>query len=124
VKLQRRQLLKLAGWAAAIILITLSAHGAWCQPQTTKPIKIVVAIPPGGAGDILARLLAEQISRTQGLSMVIENRSGAANIIRTEAVSHAAPHGNTLLLITPTFVLNPHLRKLNYDPFTSFESIC
>jgi Tripartite tricarboxylate transporter family receptor len=56
--------------------------------------------------------------------MVIENRPGAAGIIGTEAVSHAAPDGNTLLLITPTFVLNPHLRKLNYDPLTSFGSIC
>jgi tripartite-type tricarboxylate transporter receptor subunit TctC len=73
---------------------------------------------------MLARQLAVQISRSQGLSMVIENRPGAVTIIGTEAVSHAVPDGNTLLLISPTFVLNPHLRKLNYDPFTSFEPIC
>jgi tripartite-type tricarboxylate transporter receptor subunit TctC len=50
--------------------------------------------------------------------MVIENRPGAGSIIGTEAVSHAAPDGNTLLIINPTFVMNPHLRKVNYDPVT------
>jgi tripartite-type tricarboxylate transporter receptor subunit TctC len=108
--------------AFSALLLTVSGPAAWSQAART--IKIVVPIPPGGAGDILARLLAEKIGRTQGLSMVIENRPGAANIIGTEAVSHASPDGNTLLLITATFVLNPHLRKLNYDPFTSFEPIC
>jgi Tripartite tricarboxylate transporter family receptor len=51
-------------------------------------------------------------------------RAGAGSIIGTEAVSHAAPDGNTLLIINPTFVMNPHLRKVNYDPVTSFEPIC
>jgi tripartite-type tricarboxylate transporter receptor subunit TctC len=126
MKLPRRRFLRLAAVPAILTLVsmlplTLSGGGA---ASRTRIIKIVVAVPPGGAADILARLLAEEISRTQGLSMVIENRPGAANIIGTEAVSRAAPDGNTLLLITSTFVLHPHLRKLNYDPFTSFESIC
>jgi tripartite-type tricarboxylate transporter receptor subunit TctC len=60
----------------------------------------------------------------QGLTMVIENRPGAGSIIGTEAVSHAAPDGNTLLMGTSTLVINPHLRKVNYDPVTSFEPIC
>jgi tripartite-type tricarboxylate transporter receptor subunit TctC len=124
VKLQRRQLLNLAGCTAAIILITLSAHGAWCQPQTTKTIKIVVPFPAGGGVDILARLLAEQIGRMQGQAMVVENRPGAGTVIGTEAASRAAPDGSTLLLNTPNFVISPHLRKLNYDPLTGFESIC
>jgi tripartite-type tricarboxylate transporter receptor subunit TctC len=85
---------------------------------------LVVAVQPGGGTDILARVLAEQIGRTQGLSMVIENRPGANNIIGTEAVSHAAPDGNTLLFIAAAFVINPHLRKLSYDPLTSFEPVC
>jgi tripartite-type tricarboxylate transporter receptor subunit TctC len=107
---------------AAMSLVALPTQPA--RSQTTRTIKIVVAVPPGGAADIVARLLAEQIGRTQGQSMVIENRPGAANIIGTEAVSRAAPDGNTLLLITPAFVINPHLRRLNYDTLTSFEPIC
>jgi tripartite-type tricarboxylate transporter receptor subunit TctC len=89
-----------------------------------RKVKIVVGVPPGGAADTLARLLAEEISHAQAVSIVVENRPGAVNIIATDAVSRATPDGNTLLLTTPAFVLNSHLRKLNYDPFTSFESIC
>jgi tripartite-type tricarboxylate transporter receptor subunit TctC len=122
----RRQFLRFAAGAALVALSIplLAATGTVGRLQAARTIKIVVGLPPGGAGDILARLLAEQISRTQGLSMVIQNRPGAANIIGTEAVSHAAPDGNTLLLMSATFVLNPQLRKVNYDPFTSFEPIC
>jgi tripartite-type tricarboxylate transporter receptor subunit TctC len=120
VKLKRRQFLKCAGCAVAAFLITLSSRGAWSQPQTTK---IVVPFPAGGGLDFLARLLAEQIGR-QGLTVVIENRPGAGTMIGTEAASRAASDGSTLLLNTPNFVINPHLRKVNYDPLTGFESIC
>jgi len=125
MKLSRRQFPHFAMGAAAFAAFScslLAVTGAWSQVART--IKLVVAIPPGGAADTLARLLAEQVSRTQGLSMVIENRPGAASIIGTEAVSRAAPDGNTMLLISPSFVINSHLRKLNYDPLTSFEPIC
>jgi len=126
MKLPLRQWLRLAAVPAILSLasmlaLTLSGRSASSQ---TRTIKIVVAQPPGGPADTLARLLAEQTSRTQGLSIVIENRPGAASIIGTEAVSRAAPDGNTLLLISPSFVVNSHLRKLHYDPFNSFESIC
>src|SRR5712675_511704 len=127
MKLPHWQFRRLAMGAAAFaalscFFLAVTGLGAWSEVART--IKFVVPVAPGGAADILARLLAEQIGRTQGVSMVIENRPGAANIIGTEAVSRAAPDGNVLLLITPTFVLNPHLRKLNYHPFTSFEPIC
>ena len=68
--------------------------------------------------------LAERIGRTQGLTIVVENRPGAASAIGTEAVSRAAPDGNTLLVNANPFVINPHVRKLNYDPLSSFEPIC
>jgi tripartite-type tricarboxylate transporter receptor subunit TctC len=55
---------------------------------------------------------------------VIENRPGASNTIGAEAVARAAPDGHTLLITTPEFVITPHLRKLNYEPLTSFEPIC
>jgi tripartite-type tricarboxylate transporter receptor subunit TctC len=75
MKLQRRQFLHLAVGAAALtILLTLADHSAWSQ--TTRTIKIIVPISPGGGVDFLARLLAEQIGRAQGLTMVIENRPG------------------------------------------------
>ena len=106
----------------AVILIALSSHDAWSQ--TTRTIKIVVPVPPGGGEDILARLLGDQISRAHGLRIVIENRPGAGGVIGVEAVSRAVPDGNTLLMMSPGFVINPQLRKVNYDPLTSFEPIC
>jgi tripartite-type tricarboxylate transporter receptor subunit TctC len=87
-------------------------------------IKIVVPYPPGGPADILARLLGEQISRAHGPTIVIENRPGASGRIGTEAVSRAAPDGTTLLIAANPFVIDPHVRKVNYDPITSFEPIC
>jgi tripartite-type tricarboxylate transporter receptor subunit TctC len=108
--------------AVAVILFTVSGHGAWSQ--TTRTLKLVVPYAPGGGVDILARLLAEQIGRAQGPTMLIENRPGASAVIGTEAVSRAMPDGNTLLTISSDFVITPHLRKLNYNPLTSFEPIC
>src|SRR5438093_12397555 len=90
----------------------------------TATVKIVNPYPPGGTADIVARVLGEQIGRTQGVTMMIENRPGGGTVIGTEAAARAAPDGNTLLITSVVFVINPHLRKLNYDPLTSFEPIC
>jgi len=108
--------------AAVFILFGLFGHDAQSQPART--IKIVVPLAPGGGADILTRLLADHIRRTQAVGVVVENRVGAGSVIGTEAVSHAAPDGNTLLINTPNLVIAAHLRKLNYHPLTSFEPIC
>jgi tripartite-type tricarboxylate transporter receptor subunit TctC len=94
----RHQFIQLAAAVIAVTLLTLSSQGAWSQ-ATTRTIRIVVPFPPGGGNDVMARLLAEQIGRTQGLTMVVENRPGAGTAIGTNAVSRAAPDGNTLLIL-------------------------
>jgi tripartite-type tricarboxylate transporter receptor subunit TctC len=106
----------------AIVLLALSGHAAGSQP--TRTVKIIVSSTPGGGSDILGRLLAEQIARTPGPAIVIENRPGAGTVIGTDAASRAQPDGSTVLITTPEFVIAPHLRKLSYDPLTSFEPIC
>src|SRR6516225_9344069 len=108
--------------AAAIALCALLGMAA--QAQSTRMIKFVVPFAPGGTADILARLLAEAIGKGHGVGTVIENRPGAGTIIATEAASRAAPDGNTVLFNANAFVINPHLRKLSYDPLTSFEPVC
>jgi tripartite-type tricarboxylate transporter receptor subunit TctC len=105
-----------------LILTALSGDAAWSQTPTT--IKIVVPYPPASGPDILSRLMAEEIGRTQGPSVVVENRPGGGTLIGTEAVARAAPDGNTVLLVANSFVVNPALKKLNYDPSTSFEPVC
>jgi tripartite-type tricarboxylate transporter receptor subunit TctC len=112
------------GWVMAYALVMAAAalfcSGAWAQTA----VKIVMPAPAGGAGDIVARMLTEQVGRAQGLTLVIENRPGAGTIIGTEAVARAAPDGTTLLITAPYLVIAPHLRKLNFDPLTGFEPIC
>jgi tripartite-type tricarboxylate transporter receptor subunit TctC len=124
VKLPRRKFLHLAAGAAALCILPVSmfGHGAWSQAART--IRIIVPFPPGGPTDLLARLMAEHIGRAQGLTVVVENRTGAGSVVGTDAASRAAPDGNTLLLYSKESVINPHVRKVSYDPLASFEPIC
>jgi tripartite-type tricarboxylate transporter receptor subunit TctC len=112
---------RLAALSAAILL---SICGYAASSQALRTTRIIVPSTAGGGADILARVLADQISRHQDVTMVVENRPGASNTIGTEVVSRSVPDGSTLLINTPEFVINPHLRKLNYDPLTSFTAIC
>jgi tripartite-type tricarboxylate transporter receptor subunit TctC len=106
---------------SVVFALLLSCDVAQSQART---IKIINPYPPGGTADIVARVVSEQIGRTHGVTMLIENRPGAGTVIGTEAAARAAPDGNTLLITSVAFVINPHLRKLNYDPLTSFQPIC
>jgi len=106
---------------SVLAVLALSAQTGWSE---TKTIKIVVPNPPGASPDILARLLAEQIGRAEGAALVIENRPGAGNIVGSEAVARAVPDGKTLLINASPFVIDSHLRRLSYDPLTSFEPVC
>jgi Tripartite tricarboxylate transporter family receptor len=124
MKPPRRQFLHLASRAAAVSVvfgIVFPSGNAWSQ---TRTIKLMVPYPPGGAVDAAARLLAEEIGKASGSTITVEDRPGAASMIGTEAASRAAPNGNTLLIASSAFVIAPHVRKLNYNPLTSFESIC
>jgi len=92
--------------------------------QHGQAIRLVVPVPPGGAADILARNLAAQIGNSVGATLIVENRPGAGTVIGTETVARATPDGGTLLLNAPYILINPQLRKVNYDPLTSFEPVC
>jgi len=105
----------------AIGLVALAGHSTWSQ---TRAIRIVVPFPAGGSADILARILGEHIAKNQGVSVRIENRPGGGASIAYEAVARATPDGNTLVINGNSIVINPHVRKVNYDPLTSFEPIC
>jgi tripartite-type tricarboxylate transporter receptor subunit TctC len=107
--------------AGAAVVLALSSP-AW--PQSGRTIKIVVPVPAGASTDFAARLMAEQIGKAQGVTMVVENRPGASGMIGTEAVSRAAPDGNTLLMTANTYLLDAQTRKASYHPVTAFDPIC
>ena len=106
----------------AAALVAVPGIDAWSQ--SARPIRVVLPFAAGGPADAMDRLLAEQIGSAGGPTMVVESRPGAGTEIATEYVSRANPDGNTLLIISPSFVVLPHLRKLNYDPLTDFAPIC
>jgi tripartite-type tricarboxylate transporter receptor subunit TctC len=106
---------------AAAVPLAVSTQSALPQART---IKLINPYPPGGTADIIARLVTEQINRTHGATFVIENRPGAGTVIGADVVARAAPDGNTLLLSSSAVLINAHMRKLNFDPFASFEPIC
>ncbi len=108
--------------ALAAFLFMLAADTAWSQGKRT--IKIIVPFAAGGGADILARMLADKITSIEPVAMIIEDRAGAGTVIGTETVARAAPDGNTVLIVTDSFLTVPHLRKVNYDPITSFEPVC
>jgi tripartite-type tricarboxylate transporter receptor subunit TctC len=94
------------------------------RAQIAKTVRIVVPYAPGGAADIVARLVAEQVGRSGGPAIVVENRPGAGGAVGTETVARAVPDGNTALVVSTPFLIDPLLRTLNYDPINSFTPIC
>lgn len=93
--------------------------------QGSRPVTIVVAFPPGGETDVLARLYAERLSSRLGRNVVVENRSGASGTIGAVQVSRAAPDGDTLLFAPNTFAIAPHVMRAQqpYDPVADFTPI-
>jgi tripartite-type tricarboxylate transporter receptor subunit TctC len=89
-----------------------------------KPIKLVVPFAAGGGVDTTARLLADFMSKDLGKRVIVENKPGAGTIVGTEAVARSAPDGYTLLMASPTFVINPSIHaSLPFDTFKAFAPV-
>ena len=94
------------------------------QEWPTRPIRLVVPFPPGGATDINARVIAKEVETVLGQPLVIDNRSGANAIIGSELVAKAAPDGYTLMHISVAFAINPSTyKKLPFDTARDFTPI-
>ena len=107
--------------AAAMLLMSGSAQG---QQYPAKPVRIIVGFPPGGAVDILARVLAAQLSQALGQQFVVDNRAGASSIIGADLAAKSPPDGYSLLVVSGAHAVNPSLyKKLPYDTERDFSPI-
>jgi tripartite-type tricarboxylate transporter receptor subunit TctC len=107
--------------AIAFLAIALQAHG---QSYPTRPIRIVVPFGPGGFTDVAARILQKELAPAIGQPIVIENKPGAGSTIGTTDVARSAPDGYSLVMISTTHVISPHLYKqMPYDPIKDFTPV-
>jgi tripartite-type tricarboxylate transporter receptor subunit TctC len=113
MKLRRRQFLQLAG---AALFAPARSPLAWAQTYPTRPVRLVVGFAAGGVTDIVARLIAQWLSERLGQQFLVENRTGAATNVATDAVVRAAPDGYTLLVASASNAINATLYKnLNFN---------
>ena len=109
---------------AALVALTAVLGEASAQPFPSRPVHLVVPFPPGGPADLAARVIADQLARAFAQPVLVENRAGGNTIVATGVVARAAPDGQTLLMIVPSFVINPALRSdLPFDPMKDFAPV-
>jgi len=98
-------------------LLLLVASAAFAQPYPSKPVRVLVAFPPGGPVDIIARLIGPKLGEALGQPVVVENKTGASGNIATTEVARSAPDGYTLLTHSSAYAVNPSLyANAGYDP--------
>jgi tripartite-type tricarboxylate transporter receptor subunit TctC len=108
----------------APVALALGAAAAQAQDYPKQPVKMIMPFGPGGPTDIVARLLAQQLTSKLGQTFLVENRPGANGIIGTEVVAKSPADGYTLLVAPTAHVINPSIyKKLPYDTFRDFASV-
>ena len=108
-----------------ILLLAALAFSGAIHAFPTKPVRIIVAFPPGGGTDIVARLLAPRLGEAWGQAVIVENRAGASGTVGTEAAARAEPDGHTLFMATMgNMTANQHLYpKMAVDPLRAFAPV-
>jgi tripartite-type tricarboxylate transporter receptor subunit TctC len=106
----------------ALIGVLLSLN-ALAQPYPSKPIRLVVGYPPGGSGDFLTRLAADELSRELGVAVVVENKPGAGGNIAHEFVARSPNDGHTVLNATHMAINRALYKSITYDPDKDFAAV-
>jgi tripartite-type tricarboxylate transporter receptor subunit TctC len=116
--------LKLFAPALALLCAVLAGPAAAQADYPTRPIKWVVAYPPGGSTDLIARLMGQYLSTKLGQQIVVENRAGGGNNIGTDYAAKSAPDGYTLYLVNPANAINATLYpRLNFNFLNDFDPV-
>ncbi len=110
--------------ALTAISISISISSAVAQAYPVKPVRILVPFPPGGATDIIARLVGTKMQEVWGQPVVIESRPGAGTMAGTDAVAKSAPDAYTMGFVVTAHVINPSLRsKMPYDTLKDLSGV-
>jgi len=110
----------------AALFLSLAGFLTAVHAQTfpSKSLRIIVPFPPGGAADLTTRILGEQMGKALGQAVIAENRPGAGAVIGYELGARAPGDGHTLLVVFPSFVINPAVKQgLKYDPLKDFKAV-
>ena len=109
-----------SGWAA----LAAAGTGARAQAWPAKSITLIVPYPPGGLNDVVARAFAEKLTQALGVTVIVDNKAGAATTVASNLVAKAAPDGYTIYGGGTSLVINPTLQgNVQYHPFDSFEPV-
>src|SRR5256886_6975565 len=107
--------------AAALVLTSSTAHA---QTYPSRQITLIIPFAPGGSNDLVGRAIGKKLAEAWGQPVVVENRGGGGTVIGTAAVAAAPPDGHTLLLVSPTFTINPAVRKtMPFDTVKDFTPV-
>ena len=109
---------------AFVGFIVFACGTAWAQPYPSKPVRVIVVFPPGGATDTVARLVFQKVGEQLNQQFLIDNRAGAAGMIGGAVVAKSPPDGYTLMVYSQTLLANMHLyQKVPYDALKDFVGI-
>ena len=104
--------------------LALMTSMLWAQSWPTKPVRMIIAFPPGGPTDLVSRVLAQKLSEQLGQQVIVDNKPGAGGNIAAELAAKAAPDGYTIFYNTSAIVIGPALYgKVNYDTLKDFAPV-
>jgi tripartite-type tricarboxylate transporter receptor subunit TctC len=102
-------------------LIVCSCGTAWAQPYPSKPVRVIVVFAPGGATDVVGRIVFQKVGEQLNQQFLIDNRAGASGTIGAAIVAKSPPDGYTVMVYSATILANAHIyRRLPYDPLKDF----
>ena len=109
--------------AVLVALVCAALPAAAQAPYPSKPLRVILPFPPGGSTDIVARLIGQKLTEAWGQPVLVDNRPGAGAVIGYELGAKSPPDGHTLLIVYPSFVINPSIRRVQYDPIKDLRAV-